>query len=206
MVVENSSSPASPDSPSPIPDASARFNRRRFMQTGVLLGTAAAAGYLGTRVLRVTQAQTPGTAGPGSSAIPPGAMAATTAPGAAAPIRRTGRVPSTRKIRFTPVETYLGNPHQGCCTFQRFNGDPLNPGEEWSEEGPLTFPAPVVKRGPVEGYLPCTVSYCRWFWNVLEPEEGRYDFSMIDKSLDVCKERGQTLSVRLMAFGYVNQP
>ena len=68
-----------------------------------------------------------------------------------------------------------------AATFQRFNGDELYPGEAWSEEGPLTFPAAKATTGVIDGYLPTTVAYCRWFWNVLEPEEGRYDFSMIEK-------------------------
>lgn len=58
----------------------------------------------------------------------------------------------------------------------------------------------------IPGYLPATVAYCRWFWRVLEPEQGKYDFSVIDKSLQACKERGQTLAVRLMAFGSARQP
>lgn len=109
-----------------------------------------------------------------------------------------------RRIRPTPTDRYLGNPHKGCCTFQRFNGDPLFPGKTWSEEGPVEFP-PVAQ--PVaEGYLPSTVAYCRWFWRLMEPEKGRYDFSMIDRSLEVCRERGQTLAVRLMAYGSGRQP
>ena len=109
-----------------------------------------------------------------------------------------------RRVRPTPTDAYLANPHKGCCTFQHFNGDMLFPGTSWSEEGPLEF-----QRGTgevVKGYLPTTVAYCRWFWKVLEPEKGKYNFSMIDKSLDACKERGQTLAVRLMAFGSARQP
>lgn len=107
-------------------------------------------------------------------------------------------------VRPTAVDTYLGNPHKGICTFQRFNGDELNPGERWSEEGPLEFPA--AKALVIPGYLPSTVAYCRWFWRVVEPEEGKFDFSMIDRSLETCQQRGQTLAVRLMAFGYIDQP
>jgi len=110
-----------------------------------------------------------------------------------------------RRVRPTPSDVYLGNPHKGCCTFQHFNGDELYPGTFWSEEGPVTFPPP--KQLPyVDGYLPTTVSYCRWFWKLLEPEEGQYDFTVIDKALEVAKERGQTLAVRLMAFGSSKQP
>jgi hypothetical protein len=109
-----------------------------------------------------------------------------------------------RRIRPTPTEAYLGNPHKGCCTFQRFNGDPLFPGTAWSEEGPLEFPP--AAQTVAAGYLPCTVAYCRWFWQVLEPTQGHYDFRMIDAALQTCQERGQTLAVRLMAFGSARQP
>lgn len=110
-----------------------------------------------------------------------------------------------QKIRPVYSSDYLGNPHKGNCTFQHFNGDPLFEGLRWSEEGPLEFPIPK-SFAPVDGYLPSTVSYCRWFWDVLEPQQGKYDFSMIDKSLQACSERGQTLAVRLMAFGSLTQP
>ncbi len=121
-----------------------------------------------------------------------------------------GRV---RHWRMTPTDEYLANPHKGCCTFQRFNGDPLYPSNAWSEEGPLYGALdPTIKQTGIpglrfssvtEGYLPCTVAYCRWFWRNLEPARGQYDFTMIDRALDACHERGQTLAVRLMPFGFV---
>ena len=101
-------------------------------------------------------------------------------------------------------EPLLSNPGKGCATFQRFNGDPINKGTRWSEEGPLAFPA--ADRGVAAGYLPSTVSYCRWFWDVLEPIQGRIDFSMIDGALATARARGQTLQVRLMPFGSHGQP
>lgn len=106
------------------------------------------------------------------------------------------------KKRFTETKRYLNNPHRGCCTFQKFNGDPLFPGQSWSEQGPLEFPETVDKNWEVtDGYLPCSVSYCRWFWDVLEPEEGKYDFSFIEKSLEICAAKGQTMTIRLMPYG-----
>ncbi len=122
-----------------------------------------------------------------------------------------------RHWRYTPDDRYLANPHRGCCTFQRFNGDPLYDGAGWTEAGPVNgalspaagatgvpgYFAPAV----TPGFLPTTVAYCRWFWEKLEPSEGVYDFSMIDKALDACRQRGQTLALRLMPFGaaYVGQ-
>jgi hypothetical protein len=42
-------------------------------------------------------------------------------------------------VVFRPVEIQdvLVNPGMGIQTFQRYNGDALNPGVEWSEEGPV---------------------------------------------------------------------
>ncbi len=123
-----------------------------------------------------------------------------------------------RRVRPRYSDRYLGNPHKGCCTFQRFNGDPLYPGTWWSEEGPTEFPEhadPVLHRritdwsrweGTVRGYLPCTVAYCRWFWRLLEPREGEYDFSVVEKAVEAARRQGQTLAVRLMAYGSSSQP
>ncbi len=113
------------------------------------------------------------------------------------------------RTRFTQEKLPLDNPHKGCCTFQHFNGDELFPGEFWDESGPLDFKKHARNRplkGHVDGYLPSTVSYCRWFWRDFEPEEAVYDFSMIDKSLEAAHKSGQTLAVRLMPFGSTKQP
>ena len=114
-------------------------------------------------------------------------------------------VESHKKARFTErTSPLLTNPHKGCATFQRFNGDPLNEGTRWSEEGPLTFPE--APREVADQYLPSTVAYCRWFWVVFEPEEGRFDWSAVEQSLATARARGQTLQVRLMPHGSQGQP
>jgi hypothetical protein len=96
------------------------------------------------------------------------------------------------------------NPHKGFCTFQRFNGDPLFPGDQWSEAGPTEFPEPICD--VADGYLPTTIAYCRWFWETVEPEEGRFDFTAVEKALETAKKRGQTLHVRLMPTGAQSEP
>jgi len=57
---------------------------------------------------------------------------------------RTGgeTVPAQAQKRIRPKEFtgFLLNPHKGCATFQRFNGDPLSEGKTWSESGPTAFP------------------------------------------------------------------
>jgi len=114
-------------------------------------------------------------------------------------------VESHAKVRFTERrQPLLSNPHKGCATFQRFNGDPLNEGTRWSEAGPLAFPGASCE--VAEGYLPCAVAYCRWFWEVFEPQEGHFDWTMVEGALATARARGQTLQVRLMPHGSQNQP
>jgi len=103
------------------------------------------------------------------------------------------------KARPNESREFLLNPHKGCATFQHFNGDPLFPGTTWSEWGPTEFPP--AEKSVVEGYLPSTVAYCRWYWQTFEPEEGRFDWSMVEGALKTAGERGQTLQVRLMPHG-----
>jgi len=105
-------------------------------------------------------------------------------------------------VRFRPAESKepLLNPHKGCATFQRFNGDPLYDGTRWSEWGPSEFPE-REHEGVTPGYLPSTVAYCRWYWQSFEPEEGSPDFSVVEKALETARARGQTVQVRLMPLG-----
>jgi hypothetical protein len=98
-----------------------------------------------------------------------------------------------------PVETQeiLVNPGMGIKTFQRYNGDSLNAGVTWSEEGPvsrLTVPrdAPDFPRS--------TVAYCRWHWATLEPEQGKIHWEIIDLALAEAKRHGQRLMIRLMPY------
>src|SRR5437868_2007412 len=68
--------------------------------------------------------------------------------------------------RVRPAEDtgYVANPHRGTATFQRFNGDALNPGLIWNDDqGPTEFP---VFSGNLrnERYPDTTLSYCRWTW------------------------------------------
>ena len=112
-----------------------------------------------------------------------------------------------KRIRPKEFKGILLNPHKGCATFQRFNGDPLFDGKHWSESGPTGTEFPTRKHpGVTPGYLPCTVSYCRWFWDLFEPEQGKFDWTMMERALATGEERGQTLQVRLMPHGSSRQP
>jgi Domain of unknown function (DUF4832) len=100
-------------------------------------------------------------------------------------------------VRPKEIDTVLVNPGMGIQTFQRFNGDALNPGLRWSEAGPTA----VVQPAAVKPDFPeSSISYCRWFWNVLEPEQGKYDWGIIDLALEQAREHHQTLNIRMMPY------
>ncbi len=100
-------------------------------------------------------------------------------------------------VRPKEINTVLVNPGMGVQTFQRFNGDALNAGLRWSEEGPTA----VLKPAAVKPDFPeSTISYCRWFWNVLEPEQGKYNWSIIDSALEQARQHHQTLNIRMMPY------
>ncbi len=90
----------------------------------------------------------------------------------------------------------FANPGIGIQTFQRFNGDPLNGGVTWSEEGPT---APIVPGAPPT-FPPSSISYCRWFWMTLEPEQGHVRWTILDNALKEAHAHGQKLAIRLMPY------
>jgi len=115
---------------------------------------------------------------------------------------RTQFAPGQVIQRVRPKESfaYLGNPHKGTATFQRFNGDPLYERNTWSDrDGPLEFkPFDGNLKNP--RYPDTTISYCRWIWSVMEPEKGRYRWDVIEGALEAARVRGQTLQVRMQPY------
>jgi hypothetical protein len=61
-----------------------------------------------------------------------------------------------------------------------------NPGQGWmgSPKGDPRFP--------------CSVDYLRFNWAEVEPEEGRYDWRLIDDAIAACKPGGTTIAMRVM--------
>jgi len=103
------------------------------------------------------------------------------------------------RVVVRPAETneILVNPGMGITTFQRYNGDALNSGSTWSEEGPTEVLTPPATR---PDFPDASVAYCRWFWSVLEPERGRYRWEIIDLALEQARLHHQTLAIRLMPY------
>src|SRR5512132_2871248 len=91
-------------------------------------------------------------------------------------------------VRPEPSDEVLVNPGMGVTTFQRFNGQPLNQGLRWSEEGP-TSKHSEASAPPV---IPDTsIAYCRWFWNELQPASNRIRWEIIDTALDEARQHNQ---------------
>jgi hypothetical protein len=100
-------------------------------------------------------------------------------------------------VRPKEIGRVLVNPGMGVQTFQRFNGDPLNAGLRWSEEGPTAVLKPAAEK---PDFPDSSISYCRWFWNVLEPEQGKYNWGIIDSALEQARKHHQTLNIRMMPY------
>jgi hypothetical protein len=103
----------------------------------------------------------------------------------------------TTVIRPKEIDDLLVNPGMGVQTFQRFNGDAINPGREWSEEGPVGRPAP--SKGSVD-FPASSISYCRWFWATLEPQQGNVRWGILDEALRQARLHHQALAIRLMPY------
>lgn len=100
-------------------------------------------------------------------------------------------------IRPKEINDVIVNPGMGIQTFQRFNGDPLNAGMKWSEAGPTVKLESTPEKPEFPG---STIAYCRWFWEVLEPERGKYRWDIFDTALEEARKHGQTLAIRLMPY------
>ena len=100
-------------------------------------------------------------------------------------------------VRPVEIRDVLANPGMGITTFQRFNGDPLNPALDWSEEGP-TSKIPSTANTP--DFPDTSIAYCRWFWDVIEPEPGKFRWEIVDNAIAQARARHQRLAFRLMPY------
>jgi len=105
----------------------------------------------------------------------------------------------TDTIVVRPIEIHdvLVNPGMGIQTFQRFNGDPLNPDLRWSEVGPTSKTKPAATK---PDYPDSSIAYFRWFWSQLEPERGQYRWEIIDGALEQARTHHQKLAIRIMPY------
>ena len=100
-------------------------------------------------------------------------------------------------VRPKEISDVLVNPGMGITTFQRFNGQALNPPLKWSEVGPVTrLPQPDQK----PDFPEASIAYCRWYWDAIEPEHGKFRWEIIDLAIKEAREHGQRLAIRLMPY------
>jgi hypothetical protein len=114
--------------------------------------------------------------------------------------------PEVRIVRPREIDDVLVNPGIGFTTFQRFNGDHLNEGMGWTEGRPIEY-QPYDGNLTTPGHPMTSLAYFRVNWRFVEPEEGRYDWEMLDRALDTAAERGQSLMLRISPYeGDVDVP
>ncbi|MHB8654865.1 MAG: DUF4832 domain-containing protein [Terriglobia bacterium] len=106
-------------------------------------------------------------------------------------------IPDAVVVRPAEISDVLVNPGMGITTFQRFNGQAINSGLEWSEEGPTTKLPPAASK---PDFPDTSISYCRWFWDTIEPEPGKFRWGIIDLALTEARAHHQRLAIRLMPY------
>src|SRR5580692_9988294 len=100
-------------------------------------------------------------------------------------------------VRPHEIPDVLVNPGMGITTFQRFNGQALNPELTWSERGPETKLAQAISK---PDFPDTSIAYLRWYWDALEPEPGKFRWDIVDLALEEAREHEQTLAIRLMPY------
>jgi hypothetical protein len=85
-----------------------------------------------------------------------------------------------------PFDGILVNPGMGFETFNCFNGD--------------------EKDAAVRNYPECSISYHRYYWDRLEPEEGKYNFELLDGIMEKCAKHHQDLAMRFMPISPRTSP
>lgn len=100
-------------------------------------------------------------------------------------------------VRPVEIPDVLVNPGIGITTFQRFNGQALNPPYTWSERGPIGKLQDAV---PKPDFPNASIAYLRWYWSAIEPESGNFHWEIIDTALDEAQKHGQRLAIRLMPY------
>jgi hypothetical protein len=107
-------------------------------------------------------------------------------------------------IKPREIDDVLTNPGIGFMTFQRFNGDELNPGSGWTEGFPINYQE-FDGNLTNPGHPATTIAYWRIYWKFVEPEMGVYRWDMFDKALEIAHQRGQTLLIRIAPYGTGNE-
>jgi hypothetical protein len=103
-------------------------------------------------------------------------------------------------VRPKELHEVLVNPGIGFMTFQRFNGDSLNPDKSWTEGFPIDH-QPFDGDLTNDHYPLTSLAYFRIYWKFIEPEKKQYNWGLIDQALETVKSRQQTLLLRIAPYG-----
>ena len=103
-------------------------------------------------------------------------------------------------IRPVEIQDVLTNPGMGFMTFQRFNGDALNEGIDWTEGFPIEYQDFDGDLTNVD-HPATSIAYFRIYWRFMEPEKGLYRWDMLDRALETARSRGQSLLLRIAPYG-----
>ena len=111
-------------------------------------------------------------------------------------------VPAVETVTVRPkeIDDVLVNPGMGFTTFQRFNGDRLNEGLEWTEGFPIQY-QPFTGNLTNQDHPLTSIVYFRVYWKFMEPEASAHRWDMLDKALATAQIRGQTLMLRIAPYG-----
>jgi hypothetical protein len=103
-------------------------------------------------------------------------------------------------VRPHEIDDVLINPGIGFMTFQRFNGDALNEGLKWTEGYPIAY---QDFKGSLENknHPATSIAYFRIYWKFVEPERGKFNWSLLDTALRTAQNRKQTLMLRIAPYG-----
>lgn len=113
-----------------------------------------------------------------------------------------GDVLAQGTIIIRPEESHavFNNPGKGFTTFQMFNGDNHKPNQDVLSNFDLSrFENPGNDLRNTD-YPQTTIAYFRIQWHALEPEQGKYRWDYVDGLLDLARQRGQTLMLRVSPY------
>jgi len=91
---------------------------------------------------------------------------------------------------FVNIITAKGVPNVVLVTPIELDEVLVNPGMGFTTQSSLN--------GDVPGYPQCSLAYYRWYWDELEPQEGQFNWAMVDSVLAKVRAREQRLATRIM--------
>ncbi len=103
------------------------------------------------------------------------------------------------------INDVLINPGIGFTTFQRFNGDSLNVGLKWTEGLPIEHQSFKGELKNVNHPM-TSIAYFRIYWKYIEPEQGKYNWEIIENAIQIAQSRKQTLMLRIAPYGSGKEP